>query len=143
MKNFNIGQKIGGGFTALILLAALLGGLATFTMRAVRDGANQMSTEFVPEAKLGGALNDAVARTQLATRSYGFTSDEKYLTEVQQGLDQIDREFAAARKLSNDYPQLVKLHAHLAEIDPRSKTTKPPSRRPRPRITPSSRAANA
>ena len=117
MKNLTIGQKIGGGFTALILLSALLGGLATYTMRAVRDGANQMSTEFVPEAKLGGALNEAVTRTMLSARSYGFTADEKYLKEVQQGLDQIDREFAAALKLSNTYPQLVKLHAHLADIE--------------------------
>ena len=117
MKNFTIGQKIGGGFTALILIAAFLGGLATYTMRAVREEAQQMSTEFVPEAKLGGALNEAVSRTQLATRSYGFTADEKYLKEVHQGLDQIDREFAAARKLSDDHPQLVKLRSHLAEID--------------------------
>jgi methyl-accepting chemotaxis protein len=118
MSNLTIGQKIGGGFTALILLAGLLGALATFTMRSVSVEAHQMSAEFVPEAKLGGALNDAVARTQLATRSYGFTADDKYLKEIHLGLEQIGREFAALRKLSEAHPQLVKLRAHLSEIEP-------------------------
>jgi methyl-accepting chemotaxis protein len=117
MKNFTIGQKIGGGFTALILLAGILGLVATFTMRTVREAARQMSAEFVPEAKLGGALNAAVATTQLVTRTYGFTADEKLLPEVQKGLALIDRELTAARKLSDDRPHLVKLRAHLGEIE--------------------------
>ena len=117
MKNFTLGQKIGGGFTILTLIAALLGGLAAFTMHSVRDRANQMSTEFVPEAKLAGDLDEAVARTQLATRTYSFTADEKTLQAVHQGLDEIDRSFAAIKKLSVEHPQLVKLHAGLTELE--------------------------
>ena len=117
MKTFTIGQKISGGFAAVIALTALLGGVAAFTMLAVRNDARQMSTEFVPGTRLASALNDSVAATQLAMRSYGFTADEKHLADARKHLAATDERFAALRKHSDDHPQLGKLRAHLAEID--------------------------
>jgi len=117
MKKFTIGQKISGGFAAVIALAALLGGIAAFTMIAVRDDARQMSTEFVPETRLAASLDDAVAATQLAMRSYGFTAEEKYLTDARKNIATAEERFAALRKHSDDHPQLVRLHAHIADID--------------------------
>jgi CHASE3 domain sensor protein len=117
MKNLTIGQKISGGFAILILLACALGGVALFTMQTVQSGAQEMSTEFVPEASLAANLNEAVASTQLAARSYGFTAEDKYLQEVRSGLDKIDSEFASVRQLSDTHPQLVKLRAHLGDIE--------------------------
>jgi len=117
MKNFTIGQKIGGGFTLLILLTAGLGGTALITMRAVRDKAKQLSTEFVPEAKLAVALNDAVSSTMLSARSYGLTADEKFRVETQKNLAEIQRAITPLRQHSDSHPNLVKLRGLLGEID--------------------------
>jgi len=117
MNSLTIGQKIGGGFAALILIAVLLGAVATFSMRSVSKEAHQMGTEFVPETSLATALKDAVASTQLAVRSYGLTGEEKYLQELRQGITDIDRTFSAAKKLSDTHPQLVKLRVHLNDFD--------------------------
>ena len=117
MKKLTISQKIGGGFAGLIAISAVLGGVATWTMRSVSEKARQMSDEFVAEAKIGERLNDAVAVTQLAARSYGFTADEKLVEEIQKGLAAIDREKATAGKLADEHPQLVKLRSHLTELD--------------------------
>jgi len=117
MKTFTIGQKITGGFAVLILLAAALGVLATIAMQGARNNAQQMSNEFVPEANLGGALKTSVSKTQLAVRSYGFTADPKFLAQMEEGLKEIDSDFAAARALSDKNPHLVKLRSHITEID--------------------------
>ncbi len=117
MKKFTIGQKISGGFAAVIALAAILGGIAAFTMLSVRNDARQMSTEFVPETRLASSLNDSVAATQLAMRSYGFTAEEKYLADARKNLAATEERFAALRKHADDHPQLVKLRAHLGEIE--------------------------
>jgi methyl-accepting chemotaxis protein len=124
MKNLTVGQKIGGGFVLLILIAAVLGTVAAVTMRTVRTQASHMSTEFVPEARLGAALEEAVAHTQLATRSYGFTADAKYLKEIHHGIEEIEKHFAAARKLAETYPDLVKLRELLGRIQPALQTFK-------------------
>jgi methyl-accepting chemotaxis protein len=116
MKNLTVGQKIGGGFVLLILITAVLGTVAAVTMRTVRTQASHMSTEFVPEARLGAALEEAVAHTQLATRSYGFTADAKYLKEIHHGIEEIEKHFADARKLSEAYPDLTKLRDLLQRI---------------------------
>ena len=116
MKNLTVGQKIGGGFGLLILIAAVLGTVSAVTMRTVRTHASHMSTEFVPEARLGAALEEAVAHTQLATRSYGFTADVKYLKEIHHGIEEIETHFAAGKKLVDSYPDLVKLRALLGRI---------------------------
>jgi len=117
MKNLTIGQKISGGFAAVIALAALLGGIAAFTMLAVRNDAHEMSTEFVPETRLAASLNDAVAATQLAMRSYGLTADEKHLADARKNIAAAEERFAALRKHADDHPRLVKLRAHIADID--------------------------
>jgi methyl-accepting chemotaxis protein len=117
MKHLTIGQKIAGGFAVLIVISAIVGGVASLTMRTVRGDAEQMSREFVPEANLGGAIQETVAIIQLATRSYGFTADEKYLKELKAGLIELDKQIADARALTVKYPDLVKLRDYLANFD--------------------------
>ena len=117
MKDLTIGQKIAGGFAALIIISAIVGGIASLTMSRVRGDAEQMSREFVAEANIGGLIQETVARTQLATRSYGFTADEKYIKDVKAGLTELDRQSAEAHALANKFSDLVKLREHLANFD--------------------------
>ncbi len=117
MKNLTIGQKIAGGFTAIILIAAIVGGLASLTMNRVRDDAKQMNTEFVPEARIGTDVQTAVAQTQLAARSYGLTDEDKYLKQAKEGLAAIDQQVVKARELVDQHPNLVKLRTHLTDFE--------------------------
>ena len=116
MKTLTIGQKISAGFAAVIALAAILGAIAAVTMLQVRDGAREMSTEFVPETRLAAALNDSVAATQIAMRSYGFTADEKYLQEARRHLERVDQNFTALKKHAADHPRLEKLRGQVNDI---------------------------
>ena len=116
-KALTVGKKVGFGFAGLIVIMASLGLVAVTNMRKVQGGAEQLSTEFIPEARLAGKLNDLVGDVQLAVRSYGLTADPKYAEQVHANLDRLVAQVTAANKFSAEHPQLVKLRAHLADID--------------------------
>jgi methyl-accepting chemotaxis protein len=117
MKKSTIGQKVGFGFAALIALSIILAGVAVYNMHSVEVGAEQLSTEFVPETGIAGHLNEAVAGTQLAVRSYGLTADNKYLDEVHTKLASVHEQLAEAHRLADNHPALVKLRGHLEDMD--------------------------
>ena len=51
-----------------------LGLMVVVTMRKVQAGAEPLSVEFIPEARLARQLNDPVADVPLAVRSYRLTN---------------------------------------------------------------------
>ena len=124
MKNLTIAQKISAGFAVILLLSCALGIMATLTMRSVRQSADSMSNEYVPEASLGAALNSAVADTRLAVRGYGYTGEEAFMKQTRESLAIVEREFASISKLSAAHPQLVKLREHIVGFDAALKSFK-------------------
>jgi methyl-accepting chemotaxis protein len=118
MKNFSIGKKIGFGFGALLFIALSLGALALFNMRDVKGNAQTLATEFVPETQIADDFGNALARMQLAVRSYGLTADNNYLEVARKSLAEVQTSFKAAQKLADEHPQLVKLRDHLKELEP-------------------------
>jgi methyl-accepting chemotaxis protein len=118
MKNLTIGKKIALGFGSLILIAALLGGMAVFNMRSVQTQAQTLATQFVPESQVAAELQDAFTRAKIAARSYGFTADANYMEATHKGLDEVHIRQAAAQKLADENPELVKLRENLKELAP-------------------------
>ena len=118
MQNMTIGKKIALGFGALILIAALLGAIAVFSMKAVQTQTQTLAEGYVPESQIAGDLQDAFANTTLAIRSYGFTADNSYLDEARKGLVEVHKHQQAAQKLSAEHPELVKLHENLKGLEP-------------------------
>lgn len=117
-----LGKKIGIGFGSLILIIALLGGQAIFNMKTVQTLAQKLATEYVPEAQIAGDLENSIATAQLAVRSYGLTADLSYLEAAQKALVEAHKEQAAAQKLANEHPELIKLREHLKDFEPALKS---------------------
>ena len=86
MKNMTIGKKIALGFGALILIAALLGGMAVFSMKSVQTQARTLAEGYVPESQIAGDLQDAFANVVLDMRSYGFTAENSYLDDARKSI---------------------------------------------------------
>jgi len=87
-------------------------------MKAVQAQAQKLALEFVPESRIAGELDAALAETQLALRSYGLTAENSYLEATRKGLDAVHAQQQAAQKLADEHPELVKLHEDLRELDP-------------------------
>jgi methyl-accepting chemotaxis protein len=122
MKNLTLGKRIGLGFTGVLLIAALLGGLAVWNMksatRSARTMVQDLEKKFIPETELGDKLKDSVAKTALNIRSYGFTMEEQYDTQAKAALNEVKQQVQAAKALSAAHPDLVKLKEHLDILGP-------------------------
>ncbi len=122
MKNLTISQKIAFGFTALILVTALLGGLAVASMRSVQTASRTLATEYMPEVNVASQLKSHVAAANLAIRSYGFTADEAYLTEARKQLEFVHRDLKTAEALVVAHPNLVRLQGEIGQVTTALKT---------------------
>ena len=118
MQTMTLGRKIGLGFGGLILITALLGGMALNHMRTVRSDAHKLATEYVAEAQVAAEFNNALGRAQLDIRSYGFTTEASYLASGRTNLVEVHTWLESAQKLADAHPDLVKLREELKEITP-------------------------
>ncbi len=122
MKTMTLGKKIALGFGTLILIIAILGGLATFNMKSVQVASEKLAKEYVTEAQIGEALGTAVWGGQFAVRGYAFTGNNSYLEEARATLQSAQKQAEAAQKLSDQYPELVKLRESIQDLAPSLKT---------------------
>jgi methyl-accepting chemotaxis protein len=118
MKSMSLGRKIALGFGTLIVIAAILGGLATVTMKNVRSSAHTLATEYVPETQIAAKIGQALAAIQLAVRSYGLTAEPSYLEAARKELVAFHAQIEEAQKLADAHPELAKLREHLTEMRP-------------------------
>ena len=52
MKNLTVGKKIVLGFSLILFIAVLLGGVAIWNFRGITDVSNKLAHEYVPEVKV-------------------------------------------------------------------------------------------
>ena len=118
MKTLTISRKVSLGFAALLVLTALLGGLAVTSMRTVQGAARTLAREYVPEVDVAAALQSHVSAANLAIRSYGLSADATYLTEARKELVAVQAQLGVAQKLALDHPNLTQLRDDVAELGP-------------------------
>jgi len=118
MQNMTIGKKIALGFGTLILIAAVLGGIAVYSMKNVQTQAQTLAEGYVPESQIAGDLQDAFATAGLAFRSYSFTADPAYLAEGRKAMLEVHAQEQLAEKLATVHPELVKLRENLTALQP-------------------------
>ncbi len=116
-QHLSVGKKIALGFASLIGLSAALGSLAVVNMRSASRSAQQLAQQFVPETEVASRLEGALAQTQLAIRSYGFTADQAYLATAKKSLADTQKALEAARNLAEKYPDLQKLRKDVELLD--------------------------
>jgi len=113
-----LGKRIGLGFASVLIIAALLGSVAVWNMKSATTSAQVMAKKYIPESELGAALQQAVAKTAISIRSYGFTLEEKYNTQAKAALQEVAKGKQATKNFSDQNPDLVKLKEHLVSLLP-------------------------
>ncbi|WFS62338.1 methyl-accepting chemotaxis protein [Pseudodesulfovibrio thermohalotolerans] len=108
-KNMNLGLKLGLGFGCLILIAAVLGGIAIYNMMVVSEESRQLAEEFVPEVDIANDLEREVLLAMYAVRGYSLSESEAFWAEGRKHLGQTEEELRRAKAHADKYPRLVKL----------------------------------
>ena len=118
MKTMTLGKKIALGFASLVVISALLGLTAVWTMATAQKQARVLSTEFMPETVIASALQSAMRKAQLAIRSYGFTAEAAALDETRGHLAEVKKQVQAAHMLVAAHPGLVRFNQEITELEP-------------------------
>jgi len=111
-----IGNKIGLGFTALLIILTLAGGYAILRMRTAATGARYMSNEFVAEWAAADKVTDSLNDMMLNARTYGLTGDKLYLDNVHKALAEMKPAIGELDALSRRASHLVKLKDQLGDV---------------------------
>lgn len=108
-KDLKIGKKLSVGFGVLILLSILLGGLSIVNMDRVSVKSIHLAEEYSPEVKLGNLIERNAFLAMYNNRAYSYTSDESYLNEGKNRLNDVEKWISEADILGSDAVALASL----------------------------------
>lgn len=109
-------HRIALGVSLLLLIA----GFGGYTVLKVLDNAKRaafLSDAVVPQAELSGNMLTALNKAQLANRTYAILHQKSDREQGIKHMEEFSKYYAAAVKLSADYPDLTTLKALLPEIE--------------------------
>ncbi|GFK93030.1 Methyl-accepting chemotaxis protein III [Fundidesulfovibrio magnetotacticus] len=109
MRNLKLGMKIGLGFGVLILIAALLGGMAMVNMMSVGKQADRLAQEIAPEVAVANNVERNALQTMLAMRSYALSGIDSYWDEAVKAIADTEKSLVQAKDLAQKYPGLARL----------------------------------
>ena len=115
-SNMQLGTKIAAGFSALIIIALALGGLAVIKMKGVVAESRMLGDEYVPEVNLSNDLGLHTYRSRYSNLGYVYTHDGKYLDEARAAMVQVRAAVVEADKLAARSPHLVQLKGALDDV---------------------------
>ena len=111
-----LGTKIVLGFTSLLTIAIVLGGVAVWRMWNVQGQSSALAKEYVPEVAVANGVERNSMLTMYEMRGYGLSEDESYLKKGREHLAAVEKDLKAATDLAERSPHLVKLKAEVGEV---------------------------
>jgi len=97
-----LGTKIALGFTAVLATGVTLGSVAVYTMNASVERSTALSARYVPKADMAVNIERATASAMISARTYGLTSNEKFLIATRKSLVEMDDHIKDATALAKD-----------------------------------------
>ena len=88
-KQMKLGTKIAYGFTLLVLITLLLGGMAVVYMSQSVNVSDEISEKAVPSLALETAVERSTFDVMYAMRGYGYTDDEEFYDEAKGEMTQL------------------------------------------------------
>ena len=116
-KQMTVGKRIALGFSVVILIAVLLGGLGAWSMLTAKTDSTKLATEYVPEVKVATDLRGAANRVMYQMRGYGMTEDETYYEAAQQEIETVNQHLTEASELADKAIYLEALQGQVAEAE--------------------------
>ena len=110
-----IGNKIGLGFAAVLLILGATGGYSIIKMKQSVVGSRYLSEDYIPELEIAQNFQAATAAAGINVRSFGFTGDRTYLEKGQKALGDLEASLKQLEELAARTTILIKLKASIPE----------------------------
>jgi methyl-accepting chemotaxis protein len=116
LKNMKLGAKLGLSFGLLILIIAILGGVAMLNMKKVQTQVGMLSAEYAPEVEVANRIERYSLLLMYEMRAYGLTGVESYFNMAHENIASLKIALSDAEKLAASSPHLVKLKGSIGEV---------------------------
>jgi len=110
-----IGNKIGLGFAAVLLILSITGGYSIVKMKQSVVGSRYLSDDYIPELEIARKFQAVMATASINARSFGLTGNRAYLEKCEKALGELDSTLKQAEDLGARTTILVKLKGHIAD----------------------------
>jgi methyl-accepting chemotaxis protein len=117
MRQMKLGTKIVLGFSLLILIAVLLGGVAFVQMKSVQKESTRLATQYVPEMAAATDIERDARETVLSMRTYALASKIDDYKAGMKSMEELTQEIADIRKLVDSSPELKELAPQVAALE--------------------------
>jgi len=114
-KQMTIGRRIALGFSVVILILLILGGVGAYSMLSAKSDAEGLATERIPEIKVATDLRGAANRVMYQMRGYGLTEDSAYYDVAKTELEAVNAHLAEGADLLERAPHLTTLEKQIGE----------------------------
>ena len=113
MKNLTLAVKITIGFATLLLIAAILGGMAVVSMSGVEKDSRKLSDIYVPEVEVGNNVERWSLLTRFEVLGYILSEEARYLNDGRANMEKVYTYLDEAKALAKKYdlPALTGLEA--------------------------------
>ena len=117
MKRMSLGKKIYLGFSLLIILMLLLGGMSVWEMKGVQYHSKMLIREYMPEVNLANQLRSTIQNLMFEMRGYTLAEDKTFYENTIKELTKLDEILKKAHRLLEKAPHLVKLRSEIGNIE--------------------------
>jgi methyl-accepting chemotaxis protein len=114
LNNMKLGAKLLVGFSAVILIAVIIGVLGVVQMLAVEKQSASLAREYVPEVSIANDVERASLLTMYEMRGFALSYDTAYLERSRRHLDDVKKSLAEATRHAQQYSALTALKEHAA-----------------------------
>lgn len=104
-NNLKIGLKLGIGYGVIILIMLIIGSIAVFHMLRLKNTAKNLATESIPRMVISQNLQNASFGAMYALNLYTITSDEKYVGEAKNHINNLKKNLDDANRIDSDSEQ--------------------------------------
>jgi methyl-accepting chemotaxis protein len=100
VKKIRLGTKLYLGFSSLVSIALLLGGMAVWKMSSVKRDATTMAVDYMPAVMAANNVERESLNTMYEMRGYAFTEQAGFLAKSKANLADVKKSLEAAKTLA-------------------------------------------
>ncbi len=109
LKNLKMALKMALGFGLLIVLLAIVGGIAVINLLQIQTDSIRLRDEYIAEVEVANNIERNAQQMMYAMRGYAFTFEDSYYEEGQNSAAELQQYLSEAKALSEQYEELVAL----------------------------------
>ncbi len=116
-KNMTLGRKIAAGFTSVLVLMVVIGGIAVYKMRGVQAQSVILAQEYVPEVTAMTDIERTWNKIVFDMRAYNYSEQPAFLETVRKQFAELRTNLKDAKALADKSPHLTALRGAVETLE--------------------------